>query len=107
MADAQDPKVGAGINAARLNYYEKGIRTLLEGETPMTALWPLIHTWTLASQVISPQPGSSWHGACLQLGLLGEAFPQRVSDLDKYLDQIEVRLDEVAVASGVETSSNI
>src|SRR5512143_778595 len=57
MAAAQDPKVGAGINTARLNYYEKGIRALLEGETPMTALWPLIHTWTLASQVISPQPG--------------------------------------------------
>jgi hypothetical protein len=107
IAAAQDSRVDPGINAARLNYYEKGVRALLDGDTPMTALWPLIHTWNLASQVISPQPDSPWRGAFRQLGLLGEAFPQRVSDLDTYLDQIEVRLEEIAAATGVETSPNL
>jgi hypothetical protein len=102
----QVPKADTSINAARLNYYDKGVRSLLEGETPMTALWPLIHTWTLASQVISPQPSALWMAACRQIGLLGESYTQRVSDLDKYLDLVEERLDEIAAASGVETSTN-
>ncbi len=107
LAAAEDSKVDSSINSARLNYYEKGIGALLEGETPMTALWPLIHSWTLACQVLHPQAGGAWETACRQLGLLGEGFEQRVSDLDKYLDQVEIRLDEIAAASGVETSSNL
>jgi len=101
---AQETRVDLSIHPARLNYYEKGIQALLEGETPLTALWPLIHNWTLASQAISPQPSSPWETASRQLGLLGETFEQRVSELDKYLDQVEIRLDEIAAASGVETS---
>ncbi len=107
LAAAQDPKVDISIHSGRLNYYEKGIRALLEGETPLTALWPLIHSWTLAAQVLRPQAGNPWETACRQLGLLGEGFEQRVSDLDKYLDQVEICLDEIAAASGVETSSNL
>ncbi len=34
----------------RVNYYEKAIEALLAGETPLTGLWPLINTWTLAAQ---------------------------------------------------------
>lgn len=104
LAAAQNARVDTSINAARFNYYEKGVQTLLAGETPMTALWPLIHSWTLACQVLDPGQIGSWQGAARQLGLLGEGLEKRVSDLDGYLDQIEIRLDEIAVASGVETS---
>jgi hypothetical protein len=104
LAAAQDSRVDPTINAARFNYYEKAIHALLKGETPLTALWPLIHTWTLACTVLEPSQIGPWEAATRQLGLLGEAFPRRISDLDQYLDQIEIRLDEIAVASGVETS---
>lgn len=107
LAAAQAPRADLSIHAARLNYYEKGMRSLLEGGTPVTALWPLIHTWTLASQALSPQPSAAWEAACRQLGLLGDGFEQRISDLDHFLDQVEVRLDEVAVASGIENSGNL
>ncbi len=107
LAAAQEPRVDPAIHAARLNYYEKAIRALIEGETPMTALWPLLHSWALASQVLHPQPSSPWDAAHRQLGLLGEAFEQRVAALDQFLDQVEIRLDEIAAASGVETSSNL
>jgi hypothetical protein len=40
------------------------------------------------------------------LGLLGDALPDKVSGLDKYLDEIEARLDEVAAANGLETSTS-
>jgi hypothetical protein len=107
LAAAQDPKVDPGIHAARLNYYEKGIQALLASETPITALWPLIHTWTLASRTLDSQASSLWQAACRQLGLLGEAFERRVSDLDGYLDEVELRLDEIALASGVETPGRV
>ncbi len=107
LAAAQELKVDASIHAARFNYYEKALQALLAGDTPMTALWPLIHTWTLAAQVLAAQQAGPWQTTCRQLGLLGEGFEQRVSDLDGFLDQIEERLDEIAVASGVETSRGV
>ena len=106
LAAAQDPKADSSVHAARLNYYEKAIQALLATETPLAALWPLIHTWTLAAQVFDPQQAGPWQAACGQLGLLGPEFEQRVSDLDAFLDQVEVRLDEIAAAAGVETSGN-
>ena len=106
LAAAQDARVDPSIHAARFNYYEKAIQALAAGEMPLTALWPLIRSWTLACQVLDPQQTGPWQAACAQLGLLGNEFEQRVSDLDGFLDQIEVRLDEVAVSSGVETSRN-
>ncbi|SRR5581483_3096713 len=106
-AAAQTPKVDARIHAARLNYYEKAIQTLLEGETPLTALWPFIHSWTLSVNALDTAQTKHWQAACEQLGLLGKDYPERVSQIDEYLDQIEVRLDEIAVANGLETSTSI
>jgi hypothetical protein len=107
LAAAQDHKVYQSIHAARLNYYGKAMEALLAGETPLTALWPLIHTWTLAAQVVDQHAATPWQATCRRLGLLSPELGQRVSELDVFLDQIEVRLDEIAVASGVETSSRL
>jgi hypothetical protein len=51
-------RVDARVHAARLNYYEKAIRHLLQGETPLAGLWPLIHTWTLAAAVLFEPHGA-------------------------------------------------
>lgn len=107
LAAAERGKVDARIHAARMNYYEKGIRALLDGETPLAGLWPLIHTWTLAATVLFEPLGESWTEACQQLGLLGAPLVEKISGLDKYLDEIEVRLDELAAANGLETSTSI
>ena len=106
VAASQDSRIDLSIHAARLNYYEKAIQALLASDTPLTAVWPLIHTWTLAAQVVDARSATPWHAACEQLGLLGEAFEQRISELDAFLDQVDMRLDEIATASGVETSAN-
>ncbi len=57
--------------------------------------------------MLDQQAPGPWQAACHQLGLLGPDFDQRVSALDAFLDQIEVRLDEIAVAAGVETSGRL
>ena len=104
LAAAQDARVDPSIHAARFNYYEKAIQDLLAGDAPLTALWPLFHSWTLACQVLDGQQAGSWQAACRQMGLLGDELEKRVSELDGYLDQVEIRLDEIAVESGVEPS---
>ncbi len=94
----------ARLHPARLNYYEKAIRALLESETPGAALWPMLHTWTLAAAALPEEKIAPWRDACETLGLLGTRFAERVEGLDQYLDGVEILLDEVAAANGLETS---
>ena len=114
LAAAENSKVDQSIHADRLNYYMKAIESLIAGETPLTSLWPLINTWTLAINAIEPAIGPSeaqvvgpWKAAVVKLGLLGAGFEERVSQLDLYLDEIEAQLDEIAVANGLETSTSL
>ena len=105
LAASGNAKVDQHIHSARLNYYEKAFEVLLAGESPLASLWPLIHTWTLAAHILENDQIKPWQTACEQLGLLGTGFEQRVSDLDHYLDEIDIRFDEIAAANGLETSS--
>jgi hypothetical protein len=107
LAAAENLKVDPRIHAARLNYYEKAIRSLLEGDTPLGGLWPLILTWTLAANVLDEPMQISWSDTCHQLGLLGPSLSERIAGLDKYIDDVEIRLDEIASTQGLETSTSL
>ncbi len=100
-------KVDARIHPDRLNYYEKAMQALLAGESPLAALWPLLTTWTLSVGVMDESARQPWAQACRQLGLLGATLSERVSEFDKYLDDIEVRLDDIAAANGLDTSTSL
>jgi hypothetical protein len=107
LTAAENTRVDQSIHASRLNYYEKAIEALLASETPLTSLWPLINTWTLAANVLDDEQSGQWKAAAQQLGLSGAGFEKRVSELDQYLDEVEVRLDEIAVENGLETSTSL
>ena len=94
------------IHTARLNYYEKAIRSILAGETPRAALWPMLQTWTLAVEVL-PEHMDAWSAACDQLGLAAARFEEHVNGLDQFLDEVEILLDELATQHGLETSTSI
>jgi hypothetical protein len=100
-AAAATPGANTRIHPARLNYYEKAIRALLEGDAPQAALWPLLNTWTLAVAALPEDRSRDWRKACESLGLLGERFPERVEGLDQFLDEVEILLDEVGTANGL------
>jgi predicted nucleotidyltransferase len=92
------------IHSTRLNYYEKAITAMLEGDIPMAALWPLFHTWTLSADVLDGDHLKFWQNAANELGLLGAGLAERVEGLDHFIDEIEIILDEVAKENGLETS---
>jgi predicted nucleotidyltransferase len=98
---SENPKVDLRINSIRFNYYEKAIKAILSGENPQAALWPLLYTWTLSAEVLEGDHLNFWKNAVDQLGL-GAHFQERVEGLDQYLDEIEVLLDEIGAANGVE-----
>lgn len=106
-AAMEDSRVDPRIHPARLNYYEKAIRAMQEGEKPQAALWPLLQTWTLAVDVLPDDALNPWQSACEQLGLTATRFEERVNGLDQYLDEVEALLDELATQYGLETSTSI
>lgn len=101
----ENSRVDARIHPTRLNYYEKAVTAMLEGGKPRAALWPLLHTWTLAVDAV-PQEEGPWRSACGQLGLVA-GMGERVDALDHFLDEVEALLDELAAQYGLETSTSI
>ncbi len=95
------------IHPARANYYEKGIKAALESKTPLAAVWALFQTWTFCAEVLDGGHLQAWQNAARQLGLFGADFQQRVEGLDRFIDEVEIALDEVASANGLETSAGL
>ena len=104
---SENPKVDIRVHAARMNYYEKAMQALVQGDMPVAALWPMLITWTLSAEVLVNGGQNEWHAACTNLGLLGKAFEEKTQALDHFIDEIEAYLDELAVANGVETSTSL
>ena len=100
-------RVDPRIHPARLNYYEKAIQAILTSDNPRAALWPLLQTWTLAADVLPDHALDTWRSACSQLGLAAPVFEQHAEGLDRFLDEVEALLDELAKQYGLETSTSI
>ncbi len=106
-AASQNSRVDARIHMARVNYYEKAIKTMLGSDHPSAALWPLMNTWALAAKVLPEDDTAAWRAAASALGLTGASFVERVEGLDHYLDEIDLYLDQLATANGLETYNSI
>jgi len=102
----ESARVDARIHLTRVNYYEKAISAMLEGEKPIVALWPLLQTWTFAVDVLPDLAANPWRAVCGQLGLTAVGLEERVGGLDHFLDEIEALLDNLAAQYGLETSTS-
>jgi hypothetical protein len=101
LAENQTP---VRLNPHRLLYYQRAIEVMLDGSTPHDTLWPLWRTWT---HLIRAMPGNSphftaWQSAGQELGLLGEAFSEKIEALDAYLDLVEELLESWGRANGIQ-----
>ncbi len=98
---ASRDQVNLNIAVPRLGYYKLSFEAMLAGDSPMTVLWPLVHTWTLSAAVLSPEHQAKWMAACETLGLASEAFNERMEGLDHFLDTVEETLENMAARQGV------
>jgi hypothetical protein len=94
------------LHPARLAYYRQGFAALLSGEKPMSILWPLLHTWSLAAELLPVQEYSAWTDCCRQLGLLETGLETRLQKLDVFLDEVERILDNLALSNGLNDLGN-
>ena len=88
--------IPARLNPCRHAYYRHAFEAMLQGESPVAMLWPLLRTWTLAA-VLSPEgsPGRiAWAEACQSLGLLDAGFADRLQALDAFLDLVEEAIEQ-------------
>lgn len=83
----------ATFRPARSVYYRRAFEALLAGDQPSAALWPLWHNWTLAVQGLGEAGREKWQQAGNVLGLLGDAFSERVAALDAFLDLVDETLE--------------
>jgi hypothetical protein len=100
-------KADPRIHTARLNYYKKCFEAMLGSDDPSVMLWPLFNSWTRAAVVLPEDKTDTWQSARATLGLSGKRFAEHVEGLDHYLDEIDILLDEIAEANGLETSTNM
>lgn len=104
---AASSKADAYLNPVRTNYYFKAFESMLGSGNSTAALWPLLNSWTQSALVLPPEQNADWDAARSLLGLSGTAFEEKVSGLDQFLDEIEILLDEIASANGLETSTSL
>jgi predicted nucleotidyltransferase len=92
------------VHPARLNYYKHAIEALLKGDAPSAALWPLVHTWTVAAASLASYSDEAkiWSQAFSALGLAGEGFEYRLQGLDRFLDTLEEKCDSYAAEYSLE-----
>ncbi|GAB4542060.1 MAG: hypothetical protein Fur002_11600 [Anaerolineales bacterium] len=102
LAACGQPGVDIRIHSARLNYYEKAIKAMLGGATPLAALWALLQTWTASVEVLPEDSLRAWQNAVHALGFGGEGFAQRIEGLDLLIDDVEALLENFAKNNGVE-----
>jgi predicted nucleotidyltransferase len=91
------------IHSFRLAYYKQAILSLLESEIPVSALWPMLHTWALAAESDSWDEAhrQAWESVLQTLGLDSQGLELRLQGMDHYLDVLEEILDEFSLQHGL------
>lgn len=98
---SENKKADERIDIIRLNYYDKAIKSMLDGETPLSCLWLILHNWSLCSLTLKGDHLQFWQNACATLGFNTDGFNEYVQGLDHFLDEIEVMLEEYANVNGL------
>ena len=77
----------------RQAYYLHGIQALAASDTPESAIWPLLKTWTSLSAIPGTQPSPAWNDCLDALQLNKEHLDQKAEGLDAFLDNVEMTLE--------------
>ncbi len=89
----------SGLRACRRVYYLSGFQALAEAGRPEAAIWTLLTTWQKVMQALSDVGLAGdywpvWENCLAQLQLTPEGSAARESQLESYLDQIELVIED-------------
>lgn len=98
----EQPDVPLGLSNGRLPYYEKAIGELA-GTRQEAALWIMLWTWTLISNLLPAESNAvtAYENFCALMALDGGNFNERLSSLDAYLDTVEEAIDNWSYQNGL------
>lgn len=90
------------LHIERRLYYYKAFDAFLSSAQPQAVLWPLLRTWTQMAGLLptDSKEYQDWLATCLQLGLAGDGFAERLAALDSYLDLVDETIEEWGRANG-------
>ena len=94
-------KVHPSIASPRLIYYKASFNAMLASESPLSMLWPMVHTWTLCAASLPRSQQVKWQAACETLGLFGQSFNERLEELDRFLDAVDEIMENLASSHGL------
>jgi hypothetical protein len=85
----------ASLSLYRRQYYQQFFEAFLETGRYALIIWPLWRSWTKAAACLpeSSPERVAWRTAGEQLGLIGDAFAEKIYALDVFLDLIEEILE--------------
>ncbi len=94
-----DDEARPPVDTLRRAYFRSGIETLLEGDMPLAALWPLLRTWTSALQHNEDAALAPWEE--LMQHLMLNDVQGRLQALDAMLDTAEQLLETWGESNGL------
>jgi hypothetical protein len=91
------------LHPARLLYYKSAIEAQLASDLPRAALWPMLYTWALAADngSFDEEHTQAWQAVCSEMGLGADLLPERLQDLDDFLDTLEEILEQIEADNGL------
>ncbi|MCX6079823.1 MAG: hypothetical protein NTW32_09850 [Chloroflexi bacterium] len=91
------------LHSARRSYYKIAIENQINSDLPRAALWPMLHTWALASEngTFTEDHTRAWQSVCAEAGLDTEGYPERLQALDNFLDRMEEIFEQLMVDNGL------
>jgi hypothetical protein len=103
FSSAGQAPLDMSLHLARFGYYKAAIVTLLEGDFPLAAVWPMLNTWARVAEAgnFTSDHSRAWNKVLALLGLDPVGMPERVDALDRYLDVLEETLEHTAAKSGL------
>jgi len=92
----------ARLHPSRLGYYRQALQALLDAGQSRSSLWPLLQTWTLSAMALPVAKQGGWQAACKFFALDSEGLPPRLAELDQFMDEVDLLLEDLAGAHGLD-----
>ena len=90
----------------RMSYYTKAVEAFWEAHLP-SALWIMMNTWTHIFSAMKMEQNEAYHSFLSINGLSPAQAPERMEQIDKFLENIDDTIDNWGKSHGIEDGTSI